>query len=29
LPDGPRVIVQVSGPACSIDTVTDVPANLR
>jgi prepilin-type N-terminal cleavage/methylation domain-containing protein len=29
LPEGPRVIVQVSGPACSIDTVTDVPTTLR
>jgi prepilin-type N-terminal cleavage/methylation domain-containing protein len=28
-PTGQRVMVQVSGPACGIDTLTDVPASLR
>jgi prepilin-type N-terminal cleavage/methylation domain-containing protein len=28
-PTGQRMVVQVSGPACSVDTLTDVPASLR
>ncbi len=28
-PTGQRVVVQVSGPACSIDTLAEVPASLR
>lgn len=28
-PNGHRLVVQVSGPACSIDTLAEVPASLR
>jgi hypothetical protein len=28
-PGGQRVVVQVVGPACGIETLTDVPAALR
>jgi prepilin-type N-terminal cleavage/methylation domain-containing protein len=28
-PSGQQVVVQVSGPACSIDTLAEVPASLR